>query len=165
MRILPVLDLLGGLVVRGVAGKREEYRPIQSTIAADARPETVARALAEKFGFEEAYVADLDAIMFPPEQREHYVSCYGAIASTGLVPWIDAGIGDGAGRLLARRVRVTVSGRRASARPITRDLLLPGPSGGVEIPPAVEVPGVHGAPRAPETPEVLPVAEDLRAAG
>ena len=75
------------------------------------------------------------------------------------------GLGDGAGRLLARRVRITVSGRRASARPITRDLLLPGPSGGVETVPAVDVPGVHGAPGAPETIEILPVAADLRAAG
>ena len=84
------------------------------------------------------------------------------------------GIGEGSGRLLARRVRITVSGRRASARPITCDLLLPGPSGGVETLPAIDVPrvpgvpdvpGRHGAPRVPEAPDVLPAAEVLRAAG
>ena len=30
MKILPVIDLKGGVVVRGVAGRRDEYRPIVS---------------------------------------------------------------------------------------------------------------------------------------
>ena len=28
MEVIPVLDLKGGLVVRGVAGRRDEYRPV-----------------------------------------------------------------------------------------------------------------------------------------
>jgi phosphoribosylformimino-5-aminoimidazole carboxamide ribotide isomerase len=93
MRVIPVIDLMGGWVVRGVAGRREEYRPIQSRIAADAQPETIARAFVEQFGFDTAYVADLDAILFPPEQKEYYVSCYEQIARAGLAVWLDAGIG------------------------------------------------------------------------
>jgi phosphoribosylformimino-5-aminoimidazole carboxamide ribotide isomerase len=94
MEIIPAIDLLGGLVVRGIAGRRHEYQPIESSLCTDARPATVARALVNSFGFESAYVADLDAIEYPPEQREFYVSCYGAIAQAGLLPWIDAGLGD-----------------------------------------------------------------------
>ena len=33
MEVIPVIDLLGGQVVRGVAGRRDEYRPIVSQIA------------------------------------------------------------------------------------------------------------------------------------
>ena len=61
MRVIPVIDLMGGQVVRGVGGRRDEYRPIKTILAADARPATIGRALAAA-GFREAYVADLDAI-------------------------------------------------------------------------------------------------------
>ena len=61
--VLPVLDLLGGVVVRGVAGRREEYLPIRSRLTASAVPLEVARALRRGFGFERLYVADLDGIV------------------------------------------------------------------------------------------------------
>lgn len=62
MRLIPVLDLKGGLVVRGVGGRRDEYRPVQSQIARSADPIDVAVSLREMFGFREFYIADLDAI-------------------------------------------------------------------------------------------------------
>ena len=62
-RIIPVIDLKGGQVVRGVAGRRGEYRAVQSRMVQDARPKTVARAFATQFGFRQGYVADLDASM------------------------------------------------------------------------------------------------------
>ncbi len=87
MRILPVIDLLGGHVVRGVGGRRSEYRPIESQIAADSRPATVAQALSG-LGFGAVYIADLDAIAGqPPGWRT-----YQAIAAAGLDLWIDAGL-------------------------------------------------------------------------
>jgi phosphoribosylformimino-5-aminoimidazole carboxamide ribotide isomerase len=89
MRVIPVIDLLGGQVVRGIAGRRSEYRPIVSQIAADARPATVARALVERFGFDTVYVADLDAIV----HGQPDVVAWGEIAQAGLKPWIDAGVG------------------------------------------------------------------------
>jgi phosphoribosylformimino-5-aminoimidazole carboxamide ribotide isomerase len=97
MKVIPVIDLLGGQVVRGVGGRREEYRPIVSRIAADAHPATVARALVEQFGFDTVYVADLDAIM---HQRPD-PAAWREIANHGLRLWLDAGIGD---RTFARRV-------------------------------------------------------------
>ena len=88
MRIIPVIDLMNGQVVRGVAGRRAEYRPIRSSIAADARPGTVARAFVERFGFETVYVADLDAIL---HHRLDLDGCAN-IAAAGLQLWLDAGV-------------------------------------------------------------------------
>jgi phosphoribosylformimino-5-aminoimidazole carboxamide ribotide isomerase len=62
MRIIPVLDVQRGVVVRGVGGRRAEYRPIVSTITPSSEPSTMAEAFREHFGLEELYVADLDAI-------------------------------------------------------------------------------------------------------
>jgi len=81
---------MSGEVVRGVAGRRESYRVIQSLIAADARPKTVAEAYVREFGFKLAYVADLDAIAGHAPNW----ACYREIASAGLQLLIDAGVAD-----------------------------------------------------------------------
>lgn len=62
MRIIPVIDLMSGAVVRAVAGNRREYRPIQSPLVDSADPAHVAARLLEVSGATELYVADLDAI-------------------------------------------------------------------------------------------------------
>jgi phosphoribosylformimino-5-aminoimidazole carboxamide ribotide isomerase len=88
VQVLPVVDLLGGQVVRGIAGRREAYRPIVSQLCADASPASVGRALVEPCGFHEAYVADLDAIAGRnPDWRS-----YEALADSGLRLWVDAGL-------------------------------------------------------------------------
>jgi phosphoribosylformimino-5-aminoimidazole carboxamide ribotide isomerase len=90
VRIIPVIDLKDGLVVRGVGGQRDQYRPIESQLCADAQPETVARAFAT-LGFREAYIADLDAIQkkgtgtFSPKKTP--------VPFSGLRLLVDAGIG------------------------------------------------------------------------
>jgi len=89
MRVIPVIDLLGGAVVRGIAGRRDQYRPIVSQIAADSRPATIAQVFAQDFGFDMAYVADLDAILHGRPD----VSAWQQIAAAGLKLWLDAGIG------------------------------------------------------------------------
>jgi phosphoribosylformimino-5-aminoimidazole carboxamide ribotide isomerase len=89
MRIIPVIDLMDGLVVRGIAGRREEYRPIVSQIVSEPSPIAVATALVQRFGFSSVYVADLDAIGGRPPN----LIAYEQIAACGLAPWIDAGIG------------------------------------------------------------------------
>ncbi len=61
--VLPVLDLLGSVVVRGVAGRRDEYLPLRSQLTSFTVPLEVARALRREFGFERLYVADLDGIV------------------------------------------------------------------------------------------------------
>jgi phosphoribosylformimino-5-aminoimidazole carboxamide ribotide isomerase len=62
MRVIPVVDLKGGVAVHAVRGDRERYRPLASRIVAGADPVEVTRAVREGFGLDELYVADLDAI-------------------------------------------------------------------------------------------------------
>ena len=76
-----------GEVVRGVGGRRDEYRPIASILSPDARPLNVARGLAGA-GFREAYVADLDAILGAEPAWPIYEQLVGA----GLDLWVDAGL-------------------------------------------------------------------------
>lgn len=90
MRIIPVLDLKGGLTVRGVAGNRAQYRPIQSILAADPSPLAVGRAFAQRLSLKEAYVADLDAIA----GAEPDWDVYRQLIEVGLELWVDAGIAD-----------------------------------------------------------------------
>lgn len=86
MRIIPVIDLLDGLVVRGIGGRRDAYRPIVSQIAADATASSVASAF-RKLGCGEVYVADLDAIA----GAEPAWRLYDDMSATGLTLWVDAG--------------------------------------------------------------------------
>jgi len=88
MEILPVLDLLNGIVVRGIAGRRSEYLPLQSSLTDSVEPLEVARTLRSRFGFSRLYVADLDAIQFQLPNRD----IYRALIADGFRLRIDAGI-------------------------------------------------------------------------
>ena len=90
MRIVPVLDLKDGVVVRGVGGRRDEYRPVVSRLTASASPPAVARAFGEHLGLSELYLADLDAIRGERPATELYAELSGA----GHRLWVDAGIRD-----------------------------------------------------------------------
>ncbi|WP_339734005.1 HisA/HisF-related TIM barrel protein [uncultured Gimesia sp.] len=74
MKIIPVLDILNQTVVRGVAGQRDLYRPIQSRLTQSSQPVDIARALREEFELTEFYVADLDAILHQRLNLELYQS-------------------------------------------------------------------------------------------
>ena len=88
MRIIPVLDLMDGCVVRGVAGRRTEYRPIVSRLTASSRPIDVARAFRTHFGLTELYLADLDAIGGASPAG----AIYAELQEDGFRLWIDAGV-------------------------------------------------------------------------
>jgi phosphoribosylformimino-5-aminoimidazole carboxamide ribotide isomerase len=88
MRIIPVLDLKAGQVVRGRAGRREEYLPIRSCLTPSCQPPEVAAALRGQFGFTELYVADLDAIA----GASPALGIHGALRSLGFHIWVDAGV-------------------------------------------------------------------------
>jgi phosphoribosylformimino-5-aminoimidazole carboxamide ribotide isomerase len=62
MRVIPVIDLKRGVAVHAVRGDRERYRPLRSRIAEGSDPVQLTRAVRERFGLDELYVADLDAI-------------------------------------------------------------------------------------------------------
>ena len=63
-KIIPVLDILRGQVVRGVAGNRETYAPIRSALVDSCEPEVVARALLRATGAEAIYIANLDMLQW-----------------------------------------------------------------------------------------------------
>lgn len=88
MRVIPVLDLLDSVVVRGVAGRRDEYRPVESSIAVSASPLDVARAFREHFGLSTLYVADLDAIL----RGELNHDALRELANDGFELCVDAGV-------------------------------------------------------------------------
>ena len=81
MQIIPVLDLLDSVVVRGVAGQRDEYRPVESSIAPSSNPVDVAIAFRETFGLNRLYIADLDAIL----RSEPNLLVYGQLQQEGFV--------------------------------------------------------------------------------
>jgi phosphoribosylformimino-5-aminoimidazole carboxamide ribotide isomerase len=88
MRIVPVLDLKGGLAVHAVRGQRDAYAPVRSTLVASADPVELARAFRTKLGCDACYVADLDAIT----GRGDHGAAIQAIAALGLAVWLDAGV-------------------------------------------------------------------------
>jgi phosphoribosylformimino-5-aminoimidazole carboxamide ribotide isomerase len=72
VRVIPVLDLMGGRAVLACRGLRKAYAPAASVLvpaeqAGDAL--ALARALRTRFGCDECYVADLDAIAGGRPQR------------------------------------------------------------------------------------------------
>ncbi len=87
MHIIPVLDLKQGCVVRGVAGRRSEYRPIESRLVNSAEPVAVTRVL-QSLGLSQFYIADLDAI----GGAEPSWDIYRVLSECGIKLWIDAGI-------------------------------------------------------------------------
>ena len=62
MKVIPVIDVLNGIVVHAVRGIRKEYQPLQSVLTKSVEPLEVAMAF-KNIGFSDLYVADLDAII------------------------------------------------------------------------------------------------------
>lgn len=88
MRIIPVLDIQSGVVVRGIAGRRQEYRPIVSRLTDSCQAIDIARMFRDRFGMAEMYVADLDAIAGAAPAR----SIYDDLRALGCRLWVDAGV-------------------------------------------------------------------------
>jgi phosphoribosylformimino-5-aminoimidazole carboxamide ribotide isomerase len=98
-RIIPVLDLKGGHVVRARAGDRANYRPIDTPLARGSRPEDVLAGLRALAPFRTIYVADLDAI---GGSGEHDAAVRDlAAGAPDLEIWLDGGFAD-AGTALRR---------------------------------------------------------------
>lgn len=90
MDVLPVIDLLGGVVVRAIAGQRSQYRPLKSQLTDGSSPVDVACALRSTFGFTSLYVADLDAIL----HRQPNWPVYHSLRDAGFELLVDAGVRD-----------------------------------------------------------------------
>ncbi len=88
MRIIPVIDLKAGKVVRGVGGRRDEYQPILSRLTNSHEPLAVARTFVERFAPQELYIADLDAI----ERATPALEAISRIQALGAPLWVDGGV-------------------------------------------------------------------------
>ncbi|MFQ6051259.1 MAG: HisA/HisF-related TIM barrel protein [Candidatus Hydrothermarchaeota archaeon] len=83
MKIVPVIDLLNGKVVRAIGGKRDEYKVINSRLCPEGDPLKFIKNL----GAPIVYVADLDAITGGEVQIQLLEEI-----SSHVKTWIDAGI-------------------------------------------------------------------------
>jgi phosphoribosylformimino-5-aminoimidazole carboxamide ribotide isomerase len=90
VKIIPVIDVLDGIVVHAVRGKRREYKPINSILCSSTDPLEVASVLGT-CGFDELYLADLDAIT---GKRANYSLYSVVVEKTGLKLMVDAGVSD-----------------------------------------------------------------------
>ncbi|MGO9497513.1 MAG: HisA/HisF-related TIM barrel protein [Solirubrobacteraceae bacterium] len=86
MKIVPVIDLKGGVVVHARRGRRDEYAPLSSALVDGCEPVAVARALCAICRTSTLYVADLDALG-GAKVDEATLAAVAAEAE----PWVDAG--------------------------------------------------------------------------
>ncbi|UHD46844.1 hypothetical protein LUX29_06515 [Aureimonas altamirensis] len=91
MRIVPVLDLMGGVVVHGRGGRRDTYAPIRTPLGrADDAP-ALAAGLVRAAGADTLYIADLDAIMGGVVQRDLLARIGARVPGVDI--WVDGGFG------------------------------------------------------------------------
>ena len=99
-KIIPVLDLMGGIVVRGVRGERAKYKPVESKLALSAGIYDVAAAFNLQYGFRDFYIADLDAIISAGKRNQFDLLESLGEKMPGLSSMVDAGVHDAAGATL-----------------------------------------------------------------
>jgi phosphoribosylformimino-5-aminoimidazole carboxamide ribotide isomerase len=92
LRIIPVLDLKGGEVVRAEQGQRDRYKPIVTPLSSGSDIVAVAEGLRTLHPFSTFYIADLDAIAGQAPNAAALTRLK-AMAKPPEV-WVDAGIAD-----------------------------------------------------------------------
>lgn len=90
MQIIPVLDIKGGVVVRGMMGDRATYRPIETPLSASPDPVAVAEGLTAIHPFKAVYIADLDAIEAGRPNSAALDALVARFPETDF--WLDAGL-------------------------------------------------------------------------
>jgi uncharacterized protein related to proFAR isomerase len=89
MRIVPVIDLMGGEAVRAIAGRRSDYRPLRTPLASSCDPCAVAEGFLRLHPFKTIYLADLDAILERGGNDDALARLAAAFPDTGF--WLDRG--------------------------------------------------------------------------
>lgn len=94
-QIITVLDLKDGVVVHGVNGERDKYRPIKSVLTASAEVPDVIDAFVKKLGLREFYLADLDAIISRGQKNQLSLICHEKRPGAAPLSFmVDAGVTD-----------------------------------------------------------------------
>ena len=89
MDVIPVIDVRYGVAVAAVRGRRADYQPLVTPLAAGSDPAGIARGYAALFTFPLLYVADLDGIEGRGRNAGLAKVLAGAVPNTQL--WIDDG--------------------------------------------------------------------------
>ncbi|MDO9365512.1 MAG: HisA/HisF-related TIM barrel protein [Methylotenera sp.] len=94
MQVIPVIDLLNGVVVHAKKGDRQHYQAMQSSLTTSSQPVDIVAALLDLHPFEQLNIADLNAIQ---KLEKSDTSNYNVIESiTQQFPhlklWVDAGV-------------------------------------------------------------------------
>lgn len=94
MNIIPVLDLLNGVVVHAKKGQRAQYLPIASTLTAATQATDIVKAFLALYPFNTLYIADLNAIQKTNPNRPHHFEVIQTIQENfpALEIWLDAGV-------------------------------------------------------------------------
>lgn len=87
-RVIPVIDVMNGQVVRAVGGRRELYQPLTSKLTHSTDPRVVADAVLRTAAVNELYVADLDGL------RGHRprLGWIDALSERGVQVMVDSGL-------------------------------------------------------------------------
>lgn len=89
MRIIPVVDLAGGVVVHARRGERNNYRPLQTDGFPSADPLDVVRRILNVADFRTLYIADLDRISGTGDQTTVIAAIREGFPHLAL--WLDRG--------------------------------------------------------------------------
>jgi len=120
-RIIPVLDVMNGVVVRGVGGRRYEYRPIVSRLTSSKVPLNVARALVDSFHPGVLYLADLDALA----GAKPAFDMYRGMRELEVRVWVDAAVNsaDGAKQVVATGCDVVAGLETVPSAEVLREIV------------------------------------------
>ncbi|RLG52475.1 MAG: hypothetical protein DRN96_02560 [Thermoproteota archaeon] len=88
MRVIGVIDMMGGVAVRAIRGERERYRPVECKLCRGSRPIDIAEGYRRVYKVSELYVADLDAIM----ERGSNLDAIKPLVEAGFSVMVDAGV-------------------------------------------------------------------------
>jgi len=94
LKVIPVIDLLDGVVVHAKKGERASYQPIQSQLIPSSQALDIVAALINVYPFEQLYIADLNAIQKLNHKDENNYNVIASIKAhyPEIELWVDAGI-------------------------------------------------------------------------
>ena len=94
MKVIPVIDLLNGVVVHAKKGERAAYQAIHSQLTPSSQPLDIVAALLELYPFQQLYIADLNAIQKLDASHENNYNVIASIQERypALELWLDAGV-------------------------------------------------------------------------
>lgn len=94
IQVIPVIDLLNGVVVHAKKGDRQHYQAIQSKLSVSTNPVAIVTAILALYPFTQLYIADLNAIQKTAHSDYTNYSLIESITQEfpNLVIWVDAGV-------------------------------------------------------------------------